>query len=174
MGTAIDVRIDPPLDAVVARALIEIWVAVTAAGGAVGFVPPVTAEEVRPAAQASFDRVRRGTDRIAVAFEGERPLGFGFLRRRDGVLFAHIGIVRSLQVHPDHQGRGIGGALLGALGGQAHADGLELLHLTVRGGTGRERFYLDHGFELAATLPELIKLGEDDYRDELHLLRRLR
>ncbi|TQS41496.1 GNAT family N-acetyltransferase [Cryptosporangium phraense] len=40
------------------------WVRVTNEGGSVGFVPPVTADDIRPTAARSFEKVRQGTDAL--------------------------------------------------------------------------------------------------------------
>ena len=44
--------------------------------------------------------------------------------------------------------------------------GLTRLVLTVRGATGREGFYEQHGYRLEATLPDRIWLAPDDIREE--------
>ncbi|HVM14968.1 MAG TPA: dUTP diphosphatase, partial [Egibacteraceae bacterium] len=63
--------------------------------------------------------------------------------------------------------RGVGTALLVELEGAARARTLNRLVLTVRGGTGREAFYLAHGFRLEARLPGRLQVGEGDVREEL-------
>lgn len=46
--------LDPELTPELRAEIIDLWTAVSNAGGAVGFVPPVTAELVRPTAEKQF------------------------------------------------------------------------------------------------------------------------
>jgi GNAT superfamily N-acetyltransferase len=61
-GTEPRVVVDPPLTDDLREHLVDMWVRVTNDGGSVGFVPPVTAADIRPTADRSFERVRQGTD----------------------------------------------------------------------------------------------------------------
>ena len=45
---ALDFTLDPPVDPVLRDGVLGLWTDVSNAGGAVGFVPPVSADEVRP------------------------------------------------------------------------------------------------------------------------------
>jgi GNAT superfamily N-acetyltransferase len=166
-------ELDPEIDELLGEQLLALWVDVSNAGGSVGFVPPVTKEIVRPVAEQAFRHLREGERRILVAYKGDDPVGFLFLEQRPGPLFKHFATIKRLQVHPSLQGRGIGGALLGAAEDAARGLGWEQLHLTVRGGTGTERFYQTRGYELVAQIPGVIKVGRGEYRDELYLIRRL-
>jgi len=166
-------ELNPDLDDELSAQLLTIWTDVSNAGGSVGFVPPVTEDDVRPMADLAFGKVRAGEHRMLVAYRGDDPVGFLFLEQRPGPLFKHFAIVKRLQVHPSLQGRGIGGALLGAAEDAARGLGLEQLHLTVRGGTGTESFYEARGYELKARIPGIIRVGRGEYRDELYLVLRL-
>lgn len=165
----VEVRRNPPLDDALEEALVAIWAAVTNAGGAVGFVPPVTPEDVVPTARVAFDRVRDGRDDLVVAFDGALPSGFGFLATNDTALKRHFGTVVRLQRHPEWAGRGVGGAVLDALEQAARDRGFERVVLTVRAGTGTERFYQVRGYALEAVLPGRLAIGEGRVVDELHL-----
>lgn len=174
--SGIELRLDPPLDDDTARRLVDVWVDVSNAGGAVGFAPPpppVTHADVAPVAQMAFDAVRGGRDHIVVAYDGEAVVGFAFLEHRPGPLFRHWATVKRLQVHPGAQGRGIGTALLVGCHDFGREIGLEALHLTVRGGTGTEAFYEALGYEPIATIPDAIRLSPDDTRPELYMVKRL-
>lgn len=61
--------LDPPLDDDLRERIIAVWVAATNAGGAVGFVAPVTAAQVRPTAEAAFAGVAAGIDRLLVGVD---------------------------------------------------------------------------------------------------------
>jgi dUTP pyrophosphatase len=160
---------NPALDTTAVAGLVDIWTAVSNAGGAVGFVPPVTTADVRPMAEAAFARVAAGVDDLAVAYVAETPVGLGFLATNEWALHRHWGTIRRLQRDPRWRARGVGGALLTELEAAARDRGLERIVLTVRGGTGREGFYLSHGFVLDARLPGRIKVAEGDVREELVL-----
>ena len=58
------VVVNPPLTEELRSHLVDMWVRVTNEGGSVGFVPPVTAADIRSTADRSFERVRRGTDAL--------------------------------------------------------------------------------------------------------------
>ncbi|MFN2588743.1 MAG: N-acetyltransferase family protein [Actinomycetota bacterium] len=174
--TGVELRLDPPLDDATVRRLVEVWVDVSNAGGAVGFPPPpptVAADDVGPVAEAAFAAVRGGRDHIVVAYESGTIAGFAFLEHRPGPLFRHWATVKRLQVHPSAQGRGIGTELLRACAGFGRELGLEHLHLTVRGGTGTEAFYEAEGYEPIATIPDAIRLAPGDTRPELYMVKRL-
>ena len=139
-----------------------------------GFVPPVTTQDVEPMANIAFRRVLEGEDHLVVAYRTGEPVGFLFLVPRPGPLFKHWATIKRLQVRPQEQRSGIGGELLQAaehLAGQELS--LEQIHLTVRGGTGTERFYERHGYEIVATIPGLIRVAPGDDRDELYLIKKL-
>ena len=167
------IELDPKLDGALAERLLELWTDVSNAGGAVGFVPPVTPDDVRETADIAFRRVRDGEDHLIVAFRGDDVVGFLFLEQRPGSLFEHWGTIKRLQVHPTLQGSGLGGALLEETHRLAATIGLEALHLTVRGGTGTETFYERYGYETVARIPDVIRVAPDDTRDELYMIKRL-
>jgi GNAT superfamily N-acetyltransferase len=167
------IELDPELDDALSEALLELWTDVSNAGGAVGFVPPVTKEDVRQTADIAFRRIRDGEDHLIVAFGEDGPLGFLFLEQRPGELFEHWATIKRLQVHPSLQGSGLGGALLEETHRLAPSLGLEALHLTVRGRTGTEGFYERYGYETIARIPDVIRVAPDDTRDELYMIKRL-
>lgn len=164
---------NPRLTAELRARLVELWTAVANAGGAVGFVPPTTVGEVGAVAVAAFDRVADGRDDLVIAVDDDRPVGLGFLECNDTRLEGHLGVIRRLQRAPTHAGRGIGAAILAGLEEAARARGLRLLTLTVRGGTGREAFYLARGFRIDGRLPDRLRLTEGRLVEELRLSKRL-
>jgi dUTP pyrophosphatase len=159
------VQRNPVLDDRLVAALIDIWIAVSEAGGAVGFTPPTSKQDVAEVAEHAFGRVRQGIDDLAVAYDEAEPVGFGFLSTNDWPLARHWGTIRRLQRHPAHSGRAVGPLLLAELEEAARDRGLERLVLTVRGGTGREGFYVDHGFRLEGRLPGRIRVDGADLEE---------
>jgi GNAT superfamily N-acetyltransferase len=169
-------RIHAVIDRPLRDQLVRLWTEVSNAGGAVGFVPPVTEDEVRPLAERTFDRVENGESRIVIATvsvapDRDQPVAFGLLEQRSGPLFRHWAEIKRLQVAPARQGTGLGGRLLDELHELAREVGLEQTRLTVRGGTGIERFYVRHGYREIARVPGTVRLGPGDDRDELILAR---
>jgi ribosomal protein S18 acetylase RimI-like enzyme len=81
--------------------------------------------------------------------------------------------IKRLQVQPELQGQGIGSALLRAMDSFAASLGLEQLHLTVRGGTGRESWYEREGYKVVATIPGAIRVQPGDDRDEIYMVKEL-
>lgn len=173
MPERISFLLDPPLEDPLVERIAEIWLDVTNAGGAVGAAAPATHEDLEPVRDDALGRVRAGNDHMVLALLDEEVVGFGFLTFRPGPLFRHWATVKRLQVHPDLQGRGIGGALLAEMTRVARSLGLEQLHLTVRGGTGREAFYERYGYRVAARIPDVIRVAPDDTREEIYMVARL-
>ncbi|MPZ88474.1 MAG: GNAT family N-acetyltransferase, partial [Nitriliruptorales bacterium] len=168
-GDVIDVQRNPVLDASLIDALIDIWITVTGAGGAVGFLPGAGAAEVRPVAERAFARVADGSDDLIVAFDGCEPAGFAFLGPHEQRLSSHCAVVKRLQRDPRRWGRGVGGAVLAEAERVAIDRGFLLLALTVRGGTGREGFYAAHGFRVDGRLPARLLLHEGEMVEEIHM-----
>lgn len=163
----IDVRRNPRLRDGLADQLIELWRVVSDAGGAVGFAPGADVAQVAAVAEPAFARVEGGLDDLVVAFRRERPVGLGFLAVNDLGIHRHWATIKRLQRHPRLRHAGVGKALLQGLEGAASARGIDRIVLTVRGGTGREGFYAEHGYRVEAVLPQRIQLAPDDIREEL-------
>lgn len=166
--------LDPELTPTLREQIAAIWVAVTRAGGAVGAGPGATPADLEPVIGDALSGVAERNDHMVAAHKDGELVGFGFLSFRPGPLFRHWAMVKRLQVHPAHQNRGFGGALLDELSRVAREElRLEQLHLTVRGGTGTERFYEERGYVVVATIPEVIRVAPDDTRDEIYMVARL-
>ena len=158
---------NPPLDEALVAALAGIWTRVSNAGGAVGFAGEVTPAEVRAAADEAFAHVRSGRDDLVVAYDGDLPVGWGLLMPNQWATHAHWGWIRRVQRDPQRRASGIGDLLLEALEDAARDRGLDRVVLSVRGGTGREGFYLDRGFHVEAHLPGRVRVAPGDDRDEV-------
>jgi GNAT superfamily N-acetyltransferase len=153
--------------------LLDCWTDVSNAGGAVGFVPPVTAEEVAPVLDAVVDRVRQGREVVALLRVDGAVAGFAVLSLSLSPLRRHWATVLRVQVHPSRQGQGLGRVLMTGVHDIARARGMEFLHLTVRGGTGIEAFYEGLGYQQFGRMPGAIRVAPGDDRDEIHLTCRL-
>lgn len=153
--------------------MLSCWVDVTNAGGAVGFVPPVGPDDVRPALEDALAGVAAGTTTAGLLrVDGERA-GFAFIVGSANPLFRHWATVLRLQVHPRFQGRGAGRVLLDGLADIARVDGLEFLHLTYRDGLGLGQFYEAAGYVEVGRLPGMIRVAPGDDRDSVLMVRKL-
>lgn len=151
------------------------WRDVSNAGGAVGFPhPPVTDEHVQPAVDALVAGLRPGQSQLLVATIGGSLAGWLQLTGNDAPAFAHWGKVLRVQTALPFRGHGIGRALMVEVARTARDD-LEWfqLHLEVRSGMGLEDFYRSSGWQEIGIWPNALRLGENDYRDEVLMLLQL-
>lgn len=157
------------------RGLLECWVEVSNAGGAVGFpFPPVAEQAVAADLDAMIDDLAPEACVLFVARSGSSIDGWVVLRRDPAPLVAHVGTVQRLQTRPDRRGRGTGAALMAALEGYAQDSlGVEQLRLAVRGGMGLEEFYLRRGYAEVGRLPGALRLAPGDDRDDVVMWRAL-
>jgi GNAT superfamily N-acetyltransferase len=151
--------------------LLDMWVRVTDAGGAVGFVAPADPSAVARLLDTSLDRVRSGENHLGVIRRDATAVGMGFLVTGGSPLRAHWRTVLRLMVDPELQGTGAGRILLEGLHGLAAELGLEHLTLTVRGGLGIEGFYERFGYTIVGRHPGAIRVSPGDDRDELIMVR---
>ena len=165
----LDQRCDPEhVSARLRQELIDCWIAVSNAGGAVGFpFLPVDTTIVSPVADeliASLSHNRR----LLIAVAGGVLAGWVHLQSDQNPLIAHWGSISRLQTLPAFRGQGIGGALMAHARQVARREmGLEQLHLAVRGGTGLERFYARLGWREIGRWPGALRLASGDDRDEI-------
>jgi GNAT superfamily N-acetyltransferase len=153
--------------------LLEMWVDVTNAGGAVGFTAPADVSPIATTLDEALARVAAGRDLLGVLRQDGAAVGMGFLVDGNSALRRHWRTILRLMVRPELQGRGAGRLLLEGLHSTAAGLGLEQLMLTTRGGTGVERFYEHLGYTVVGRHPGAIRLAPGDDRDELILLYRL-
>ena len=149
----------------------DLWVAVTDAGGSVGFAAPADRAAIGRSLDDELRLVSRGTHLMAVARDGDEVVAMGFLWGRDNPLFAHWRTVMRLMVHPDVQGQGIGSSVLTALHDLASVDGCDHLVLSVRGGEGLEPFYERHGYVEIGRHVGAVRMPDGTDRDEIQFLR---
>lgn len=164
-------ELDPIVGLQLRDELCELWVAVTNAGGAIGFVPPVAAGDVRPDLMAHLAAVDAGRTRLLVGRDEKGTvLAAAFLVLNGHRLKRHWCNVNTVMVHPALQGQGHGQALMGAVAEAARGmPGVTALRLTCRGGLGLERFYESCGYREVGRRPGAIKVAEDDLRDDVEL-----
>lgn len=105
-----------------------------------------------------------------VALDGERLVGFGALH----VVWADLGEVRTLAVHDDWRGRGVGHRLLTALEDDAREYGLSRLFcLTFEVDFFRRHGYVEMGDEIVDpdTYAELVRSSDEGIAELLDLAR---
>lgn len=166
---------DPVVTPGLRAGICALWAAVTNAGGAVGFVPPVSAEDVRPELDRLLGAIADGRARLVVGCD---PAGIvlatAFLVHNTRPLLQHWLWVQTTMVHPSCQGGGAGRRLMEAVERAARStEGIRALRLTCRSGMGLEAFYRACGYGEVGRAPGAIRVGPDDYRDEVTLWRAL-
>jgi GNAT superfamily N-acetyltransferase len=168
-----EVRPVSAVDDALRQEMLDCWTDVSNAGGAVGFVPPVTEEDVVPLLDRLLEGVGSGRDVIALLTVDGETAGFATLVGSLSPLRRHWGTVLRVQVHPSYQGRGLGRVLMDGVHRIARDRGWEFLHLTARGGTGIDGFYRGLGYEEVGRLPGAIRVAPGDDRDEIVMACRL-
>ncbi|WP_035798653.1 GNAT family N-acetyltransferase [Kitasatospora mediocidica] len=165
--------LDPDLTDELGAEILTLWTDASNAGGAVGFVPPVTEDDVRATAAKQLAAVGTAedpwADRLLVARETAdgRLAGVLFFESMRFGLMDHWRLLARVMVHPDFQGRGYGGQLMAQAERVARDWGLAGLRLTARGGQGLERFYQRCGYREVGRVPGAIRIGAGDDRDEI-------
>ena len=152
--------------------LLDTWVRVTDAGGAVGFVPPADRGRIGETLDSHLSRVIEGRDALGVLRRGDGDgpaVGMGFLSASASPLRQHWRTVLRLMVDPSLQGIGAGRELIDGLHAMGRELGLEFMCLTVRGGLGIEGFYGRIGYEIHGRNPRAIRVAPGDDREEIHM-----
>jgi ribosomal protein S18 acetylase RimI-like enzyme len=130
--------------------------------------PRVTPAPRREAGTAFFDeRLRPEQVRVA-ELEGE-VAGYTILQQHPRMpSHEHVLVMNGLAVHPAHQGRGIGGRLVGAAQQEAVQRGIRKLTLRVLATNAVARhLYRRCGFEVEGVLRGEFHLGGQDVDDVL-------
>ncbi len=106
------------------------------------------------------------------AWHGTALVGAISCEREKRAKARHVGHLVGMMVLDDWQGRAIGRALLDqCIATARHADGLELLTLSVTAGNGPAvRLYEAAGFTRYGTLPRAIRVGDDYFGKDLMVL----
>ncbi|MFF8671462.1 GNAT family N-acetyltransferase [Streptomyces sp. NPDC015242] len=164
--------LDPAVTPELRDGILELWTDVSNAGGAVGFVPPVTREDIRPQLVAHFASMAEGRVRLLAGHDEDgRVAATAFLTLNTHHLMKHWLWLYTVMVHPRHQGKGHGRDLLAAAAEAARGiDGIEAIRLTCRGGLGLERFYASCGYKEVGRIPGAIRVAPGDDRDDVIML----
>ncbi|MGQ4516371.1 GNAT family N-acetyltransferase [Streptomyces sp. DW26H14] len=154
--------------------LLALWADVSNAGGAVGFVPPVTPEDIRPELLKHLAAMAEGRTHLLVGRDDEdggAVAATAFLTLNTHRLMRHWLWLYTVMVHPRHQGKGYGRQLMAAAADAARGiEGIEAIRLTCRGGTGADRFYAACGYKEVGRVPGAIRVGPGDDRDDVIML----
>jgi GNAT superfamily N-acetyltransferase len=164
--------LDPAVGPVLRDGILDLWTDVSNAGGAVGFVPPVTRDEVRPELVRHFTAMAEGRHRLLVGHDEEgRVAAAAFLALNTHRLMTHWAWLYTVMVHPDLQGGGHGRDLLAAVADAARGfDGIDAIRLSCRSGLGLERFYGACGYKEVGRVPGAIRVAPGDDRDDITML----
>ncbi|MEU3775361.1 GNAT family N-acetyltransferase [Streptomyces sp. NPDC032472] len=163
---------DPVVDPALREGMVALWTDVTNAGGAVGFVAPVTADDIRPEMVKHLVAMAEGRHRLVVGRDADgRVRACAFLALNAHRLMAHWAWAYTVMVDPVLQGRGAGRALMEAVADAARTvGGIEAIRLSCRGGLGLEHFYAACGYKEVGRVPDAVRVAPGDDRDEITML----
>lgn len=164
--------LDPVVTPDLRDGVLDLWTDVTNAGGAVGFVPPVGREDIRPALVRQLVSMAEERSRLLVGHDEDGDVAAtAFLTFNTHPLMTHWIWLYTVMVHPRHQGKGYGRDLMAAAARAARTlDGVEAIRLTCRGGLGLERFYASCGYKEVGRIPDAIRVAPGDDRDDVVML----
>ncbi|MFD9410835.1 GNAT family N-acetyltransferase [Streptomyces sp. NPDC059989] len=164
--------LDPVVDPALHAGILSLWTDVSNAGGAVGFVPPVTADAIRPQLITQLSAVADGGMRLLVGHDERGEVAAtAFLARNTHRLQLHWVWAYTVMVHPSRQGKGYGRDLMAATEAAARSmEGIEAIRLGCRGGHGLERFYAACGYKEVGRVPGAIRVAPGDDRDDVTML----
>lgn len=169
---ALTFELDPEFTPALRDGITALWADVTNAGGAVGFVPPVTAEDVRSDLLKHLVAIERDRARLLVGRDEDGTVAAtAFLTLNDHRLMRHWLWLYTVMVHPRLQGKGYGRDLMAATADAARSiEGIEAIRLTCRGGTGADRFYAACGYKEVGRVPDAIRVAPGDDREDIVML----
>ncbi|MEE1667072.1 GNAT family N-acetyltransferase [Streptomyces sp. WAC07094] len=164
--------LDPAMTPALRDGVLDLWTDVSNAGGSVGFVPPVTREEIRPELVKHLAAMTEGRTRLLVGHDDDGQVAAtAFVTFNTHRLMQHWVWLYTVMVHPRHQGKGYGRDLLAAAADAVRGlEGIEAIRLTCRGGHGLEHFYGSCGYKEVGRVPGAIRVAPDDDRDDIIML----
>ncbi|OIK01233.1 GNAT family N-acetyltransferase [Streptomyces monashensis] len=165
-------ELDPAVSPALRDEVLALWADVSNTGGSVGFVPPVTVDDIRPELVRHLVAMAEGRTRLLVGRDATGAVAAtAFLTLNTHPLMSHWVWLYTVMVHPRYQGRGYGRDLLAAAADAARTlDGIEAIRLTCRGGTGLERFYGSCGYKEVGRVPDAIRVAPGDDREDITML----
>ncbi|MFJ4862453.1 GNAT family N-acetyltransferase [Streptomyces sp. NPDC088748] len=164
--------LDPVVDPSLRDGIMALWADVSNAGGAVGFVPPVTPDDIRPSLDKHLAGVADGGCRLVLGHDEDGAVAAtAFLTRNTHRLQLHWLWAYTVMVHPRHQGKGYGRDLMAATEAAARSVGnIDAIRLTCRGGLGLEHFYASCGYKEVGRVPGAVRVAPGDDRDDITML----
>ncbi|MBT2446079.1 GNAT family N-acetyltransferase [Streptomyces sp. ISL-43] len=170
--TALTYALDPVVDPALVEEFAALWTGVSNAGGAVGFVPPVTVDDIRPELDKLLAAAAEGRSRLLVGCDaGGRVRATAVITPNQHRLQRHWVWVYTVMVDPALQGGGSGRALMAAVADAARTiEGIEAIRLGCRGGTGLEHFYGACGYKEVGRVPGAVRVAPGDDRDDITLM----
>ncbi|MFJ7776465.1 GNAT family N-acetyltransferase [Streptomyces yangpuensis] len=169
---ALTFTLDPAVGPSLRDGILQLWTDVSNAGGAVGFVPPVTRDDVRPSLDKHLAGIADGSCRLLVGHDEDGAVAAtAFLTHNTHRLQRHWLWAYTVMVHPRHQGKGYGRDLMAATEAAARSvEGIDAVRLTCRGGLGLEHFYSSCGYKEVGRVPGAIRVAPGDDRDDIVML----
>ncbi|HEY7722981.1 MAG TPA: GNAT family N-acetyltransferase [Pedococcus sp.] len=164
-------RLDDPAR----QELLDLWCRVNDAGGAVGFRPGAAREEVAVALARHEEQMADGLATLgAMRAPDGRLLGLAWWVASPTPLLAHALWLYRVMVDPDLRGRNLGRLLMAGMHRLAReTDGVEMVTLDYRSGTGVGSFYTRCGYTEVGRVPGAIRVAPGDDRDDVLMTRRL-
>lgn len=147
--------------------------AVTALGGAIGWLSPPSRADTDEWLAAALAGVAAGDGAMCTAWLDGRLVAMGLWHREEAAYFRHLAELVKIMVHPQARGRRLGQLVTRALIASAAAAGIETLHLGVRGNNHLAiQLYQEAGFAEWGRLPDVIEVGDERF-DEVRMYLRL-
>ncbi|MFG3495556.1 GNAT family N-acetyltransferase [Streptomyces sp. NPDC047928] len=164
--------LDPKADPALRDGVLALWTDVSNAGGAVGFVPPVTSDDIRPQWVKHLAGMAEGRMRLVAGYDEDGAVAAtAFVTFNTHRLMRHWVWLYTVMVHPRHQGKGYGRDLMAAAADAVRGfDGIDAIRLTCRGGLGLEGFYASCGYKEVGRVPGAIRVADGDDRDDIFML----
>ncbi len=126
-------------------------------------------------ALATHETQMAGGDAVAGALREPdgRLVGWAWWVRVPNPLLHHGRWLCRVMVDPARQRRGLGRLLMAGMHRLAREDGVELLQLGVRSGSGASAFYAQCGYTEVGRIPGAIRVAPGDDRDDVTMARRV-
>lgn len=154
--------------------VLDLWCVVNDSGGAVGFVPCVGRARVSEALSRHEAGMATAYETAVLLRDDAALVGVTWLQRNHNVLMDHTRHLARVMTDPGRRRQGLGRALMHGVHEAAEADGVELVVLEYRSGTGVGGFYRACGYAEVGRVPGLIRVAPGDDRDSVVMVRHLR